>query len=153
MYVCCRVGDTVRNVRRKLPSTETWLPQPRNMQHSLPRWHMKDISHAYFYQLGPSGPSWSSSRNVCLCVCLSDVPSRIFFLGLSLALRLSQGQPGSRPLAWSTRQQTVGRINQAADPWQDQPGSRPLAGSTRQQMEMKMKIKIKIKIKMKIKCY
>ena len=26
-----------------------------------------------------------------------------------------------------------GRINQAADRWQDQPGSRPLAGSTRQQ--------------------
>ena len=28
---------------------------------------------------------------------------------------------------------TIGRINQAADRWQDQPGSKPLAGSTRQQ--------------------
>ena len=36
-------------------------------------------------------------------------------------------------MAGSTRQQTVGRINQAADCWQDQTGSRPLAGSTRQQ--------------------
>ena len=30
-------------------------------------------------------------------------------------MRIMQDQPGSRPLAGSTRQQTVGRINQAAD--------------------------------------
>ena len=60
----------------------------------------------------------------------------------------------ARPLAGSTRLQTVGRINQAANRWQDQPGSRPLAGSTRLQifeMEMKMKMKIKMKMKMNIK--
>ena len=36
-------------------------------------------------------------------------------------------------MAGSTRQQTVGKINQAAHRWQDQPGSRPLTESTRQQ--------------------
>ena len=36
-------------------------------------------------------------------------------------------------LAGSTRQQPVGRINQAAARCQDQPGSSLLAGSTRQQ--------------------
>jgi hypothetical protein len=46
---------------------------------------------------------------------------------------LWQDQPGSSLLAGSTRQQPVGRINQAAVCWQDQPGSSPLAGSTRQQ--------------------
>ena len=40
---------------------------------------------------------------------------------------------GPQIVPGSTRQQTIGRINQAADHWQDQPGSRPLAGSTRQQ--------------------
>ena len=34
-----------------------------------------------------------------------------------------QDQPGSRPLAGSTRQQTAGRINQAPDRLQDQPGT------------------------------
>ena len=29
-----------------------------------------------FHQLGPSGPSWSSSCDVCLSVCLSDIPSQ-----------------------------------------------------------------------------
>ena len=38
-----------------------------------------------------------------------------FFLGLSLALRLWQDQPGSSLLAGSTRQQTVGKINEVAD--------------------------------------
>ena len=40
---------------------------------------------------------------------------------------------GPRIVAGSTRQQTVGRINQVSDRWQDQSGSRPLSGSTRQQ--------------------
>ena len=40
---------------------------------------------------------------------------------------------GPQNVAGSTRQHTLGRINQAADHWQDQQGSRPLAGLTRQQ--------------------
>ena len=62
-------------------------------------------------------PIWSSSRNVrpytTLCVCILS-PSNVIFLGLSLALRW-QDQPDSSPLAGSTRQQTIGRINQVAD--------------------------------------
>ena len=75
-----------------------------------------------FYQLGPSAPSWSSIRDVCLSVCL-----------MSLLIFFSRPLIGPQSVTGSTRQQTVGRINKAADRWQDQPGSRPLSGSTRQQ--------------------
>ena len=66
-------------------------------------------------------PLWSSSRNVQPSVCLLFKKRN---WGLWLALRIWQDQPDST---------TIGRINQAADRWQDQPGSKPLAGSTRQQ--------------------
>ena len=65
--------------------------------------------------------SVQSSRCQFVVCCPIFMP---FFLGLSLALRLWQDQPGSSPLEGSTRQQPVGRINQSADRWQDQPGSR-----------------------------
>ena len=36
-------------IRRKLPFTETWIPEPPNMLHSLSGWHMKDICHTHFF--------------------------------------------------------------------------------------------------------
>ena len=89
------------------------------------------------------GPLWSSSRNVHIFI--SPLPMSFFSRPLTgphivagstrqqtvgrnnQAADRCQDQPGSRQLAGSTKQQTIGRINQAADSWQDQPGSRPLA--------------------------
>ena len=75
-----------------------------------------------------SSPNWPSGR-FGLVVAMS---TRMYVFNLNfkkiwgflLALRIWQDQPDST---------TIGRINQAADRWQDQPGSKPLAGSTRQQ--------------------
>ena len=70
-----------------------------------------------FHRIGP----WTAlvQQSQCpfmyLSVCLYIPFSCNLFLGLSLALRLWQDQPGSRLLAGSNRQQTVGKINQAAD--------------------------------------
>ena len=50
-----------------------------------------------------------------MCLCRTLSPSHPIFLGLLLALRLWKDQQGSSPLAESTRQQPVGRINQVAD--------------------------------------
>ena len=36
-----------------------------------------------FHQLSPSLPSWSSSRDVCLSVCLMSLPD-VFFKALTL---------------------------------------------------------------------
>ena len=77
------------------------------------------------------GGRGSSSRDCCLCVCLMSL--LVFFFEAShwpsdcgrinQAADRWQDQPGSRPLAGSTRQQTAGRINQAPDRLQDQPGT------------------------------
>ena len=49
-----------------------------------------------FSPILPSGPSWSSSRDVRLCFCLYNVPFPCdFFLGLSLALRSHDQIPAS----------------------------------------------------------
>ena len=79
---------------------------------------MKVYLSIFFTELA-LGPLWSSSRDVNIFIALYlyiYVPfSCNLFRGLSLALRLWQDQPGSRLLAGSNRQQTVGRINQVAD--------------------------------------
>ena len=75
-----------------------------------------------FHQLGPSGPSWSRSRDICLYMYMS--PYHVIYFQASYWSILTAG---------STRQQPIDRINQAAADWQDQPGSSRLAGSTRQQ--------------------
>ena len=67
-----------------------------------------------FHQIGPLGQSGLVVAMSVRCHLLSPFYA-IFFRGLLLALRLWQDQPGSSPLAGSTRQQPIGRIKQVAD--------------------------------------
>ena len=84
--------------------------------------HKKTMQPLIFFlhQIGPPG---RFGIVVAMSVSLLS-PFYPIFEGLSLALRLWQDQPDSSPLAGSTRQQPLGRINKAADCWQDQQGSR-----------------------------
>ena len=52
----------------KLAFTETWIPQPQNMVHSLPRWHMKDICHTFLSGnlLGSRKDYWFFPKNSAL---------------------------------------------------------------------------------------
>ena len=74
---------------------------------------------SFFLPNRPTGPIWSSSCNVSqyladfLCLFVSCPLPMQFFLGFSLVMW--PDQPGSSLLAGSTRQKTVGRINQVAD--------------------------------------
>ena len=71
----------------------------------------------------PSGPGQSSSCDVHLCIYIYIyVPPNVIYF------EASHWPP---QLAGSTREQPIGMINQVAADWQDQPGSSPLAGSTR----------------------
>ena len=63
----------------------------------FPKQHLYQDQHFVFpwsTPTRPSGPSWSSSRGVCLSVCLMSLPD-VFFLGLSLALRSQDQIPAS----------------------------------------------------------
>ena len=51
-----------------------------------------------FHQLGPSGPSWSSSRDVCLSVCLSDVPFHVVYFEAYFAPTLEIRSPWGKVL-------------------------------------------------------
>ena len=76
-----------------------------------------DIQHMTF-EFQNSFGFWvfiESAQSQCLNINIWICPVAEFFLGLSLTLRLWQDQTGSRPLAGSTRQQPIGRINQVAD--------------------------------------
>ena len=62
-------------------------------------YHITQISIYTFHQLGPSGPSWSSSCNVHISIYLYVPFQCKFFLGLSLALRSHDQFQASH---WST---------------------------------------------------
>ena len=65
--------------------------------------------------LGRFGQVVAMSMDICIYIYVYVPFSCQLFQGISLAPRLWQDQPGRSRLAGSTRQQTVGRINQVED--------------------------------------
>ena len=56
------------------------------------------VLHSEFSPTWPPGPSWSVSHNVCMNVCMYIFNLKLFFPGLSLALRSHDPIPASH---WS----------------------------------------------------